>query len=61
MKGWNWGVFLFNWIWGIGNSIYIVLLMFVFLVNIFMFFIFGVKGNEWVWKNRIWCDVVYFK
>ena len=39
VKGWNWGAFLLNWIWGIGNSTYIALLMFVPLVNIFMFFI----------------------
>ena len=61
VKGWNWGAFLLNWIWGIGNSTYIALLMFVPLVNIFMFFILGVKGNEWAWKNRTWRDVEHFK
>lgn len=57
VKGWNWGAFLLNWIWGIGNSTYIALLMFVPLVNIFMFFILGAKGNEWAWKNRTWLVV----
>lgn len=61
VKGWNWGAFLLNWIWGIGNSTYIALLMFVPLVNIFMFFILGAKGNEWAWKNRTWRDVEHFK
>lgn len=61
IKGWNWGAFLLNWIWGIGNSTYIALLMFVPLVNIFMFFILGAKGNEWAWRNRTWRDVEHFK
>jgi hypothetical protein len=26
---WNWGAFLLNWIWGIGNNTFIALLMFV--------------------------------
>jgi len=43
IKGWNWGAFLLNWIWGIGNSTYIALLMFVPLVNIFMFLFLVLK------------------
>ena len=46
LKGWNWGAFLLNWIWGIGNSTYIAFLMFVPLVNIVMLFVLGAKGNE---------------
>lgn len=61
IKGWNWGAFLLNWIWGIGNSTYIALLMFVPLVNIFMFFILGAKGNEWAWRNRTWRNIEHFK
>ncbi|GLR04368.1 hypothetical protein GCM10007906_19560 [Vibrio hyugaensis] len=61
IKGWNWGAFLLNWIWGIGNSTYIALLMFVPLVNIFMFFILGAKGNEWAWRNRTWRSIEHFK
>jgi len=61
IKGWNWGAFLLNWIWGIGNSTYIALLMFVPLVNIVMFFVLGAKGNEWAWKNRTWRDIEHFK
>ena len=45
LKGWNWGAFLLNWIWGIGNSTYIALLMFVPFVNIVMFFMLGAKGH----------------
>ncbi|MBL4851876.1 MAG: hypothetical protein JKY90_06310 [Gammaproteobacteria bacterium] len=61
IKGWNWGAFLLNWIWGIGNSTYIALLMFVPLVNIILMFVLGAKGNEWAWKNRLWRDVEHFK
>lgn len=61
IKGWNWGAFCFNWIWGIGNSTYIALLMFIPFVNIIMIFALGAKGNEWAWQNRIWRDVEHFK
>ena len=61
IKGWNWGAFFLNWIWGIGNSTYIALLMFVPFVNFVMIFILGAKGNEWAWKNRTWRDVQHFK
>jgi hypothetical protein len=61
IKGWSWGAFLLNWIWGIGNSTFIALLMFVPLVNFVMIFVLGAKGNEWAWKNRTWRDVEHFK
>ena len=61
IKGWSWGAFLLNWIWGIGNSTYIALLMFVPFVNIVMPFVLGAKGNEWAWRNRVWRDVEHFK
>lgn len=46
---WNWGAFLLNWIWGIGNNTFIALLMFVPFVNVVMAFILGVKGSTWRW------------
>ena len=49
---WNWGAFFLNWIWGIGNSTYIALLMFVPLVNIVMIFVLGAKGSRWAWLRR---------
>ena len=61
LKGWNWGAFLLNWIWGIGNSTFIALLMFIPLVNIVMLFMLGAKGNKWAWQNRTWRDVEHFK
>lgn len=61
IKGWNWGAFLLNWIWGIGNSTFIALLMFVPLVNLIMIFVLGAKGNEWAWRNRTWRNVEHFQ
>ena len=54
LNRWNWGAFLLNWIWGLGNGTYIALLMFVPLVNIVMLFVLGAKGSEWAWKNQQW-------
>lgn len=58
---WNWGAFLLNWIWGIGNSVFIALLMFVPLVNIVMWFVLGAKGSVWAWRNRRWDSVEHFQ
>lgn len=57
---WNWGAFCLNWIWGLGNSTYIALLMFIPLVNIIMLFVLGAKGSKWAWKNRLWEDEEHF-
>jgi cytochrome oxidase complex assembly protein 1 len=58
---WNWGAFLLNWIWGIGNDTYIALLMFVPGVNLVMLFVLGFKGNTWAWRNKRWIDIEHFK
>ena len=58
---WNWGAFLLNWIWGVGNNTFIALLMFVPLVNIVMPFVLGAKGSRWAWRNGRWDGVAHFK
>lgn len=58
---WNWGAFLLNWIWGIGNHTYIALLMFVPIANIVMPFVLGAKGNAWAWRNKRWENIEHFK
>lgn len=58
---WNWGAFLLNWIWGIGNNTLIALLMFVPLVNMVMVFVLGVKGSAWAWRNKRWDSVEQFQ
>src|SRR5690348_2738425 len=56
IRGWNWGAFLLNWIWGAANGVYIAFLMFVPLVNVVMIFVLGAKGNEWAWRKERWRD-----
>lgn len=58
---WNWGAFFLNWIWGIGNSTFIALLMFVPLVNIVMLFVLGARGSRWAWENYPWRDAEHFR
>ena len=61
LKGWNWGAFLMNWVWGIFNKTYIALLTFVPLVGVFMPFVLGFKGNAWAWKNKKWDSIEHFR
>lgn len=51
IKKWNWGAFMFNILWGIGNKSYLPLLCLVPVLNIVWIFVCGAKGNEWAWKN----------
>lgn len=51
VKKWNWGAFMFNAIWGIGNYNYLPLLCFIPLFNLVWVFVCGIKGNEWAWKS----------
>lgn len=61
LKGWNWGAFIFTWIWGIVNRVWLSFLVFIPVVNIVMIFILGAKGNEWAWKSRKWDSIEHFK
>ncbi len=58
---WNWGAFLLNWIWGIGNNTFIALLMFVPFAGFIMMFVLGAKGSAWAWRNKKWESVEQFK
>ena len=61
LRGWNWGAFFFNWLWGIFNNTFIALLCFIPFVNIVMIFVLGAKGNEWAWQNKRWNSIEHFK
>lgn len=69
LKGYNWGAFLLNWIWGIGNKTYITLLSFIVAFIPFvggfaalgMAIWFGFKGNEWAWQNKHFESLEHFK
>src|SRR5581483_2767487 len=58
---WNWGAFLLNWIWGIGNNTFIALLAIIPFVGIIMMFVLGAKGSRWAWQNGRWDSVAHFK
>jgi hypothetical protein len=58
---WNWGAFLLNWIWGVGNNTFIALLMFVPLVGLVMPFVLGMRGSGWAWRNGRWDSIEHFK
>lgn len=62
-KEFNWGAFLLSWIWGLGNSSFITLviipaalLSFIpfagFLIQLGLAVWFGMKGNTWAWQNK---------
>jgi hypothetical protein len=61
VAGWNWGAFLLNWIWGLGNNTFVALLALIPFVNVIMVFVLGAKGNEWAWRNKRWESIEHFK
>lgn len=58
---WNWGAFLLNWVWGIGNNTFIALLTFIPFFGLAMPFVLGARGSAWAWRNGRWDSVEHFK
>lgn len=61
VKGWNWGAFMYNIFWGLGNKTYLPLLCLIPIFNIIWIFVVGFKGNEWAWQKGNYRDVATFK
>jgi len=61
IRGWNWGAFLLNWIWGVGNNTFIALLTLIPVFGLIMPFVLGAKGNAWAWRNGRWDSVEHFR
>ena len=61
IKRWNWGAFLLNWIWGIGNQTYIALLALIPGFGFIWMLVLGAKGSAWAWRNGRWDSVEHFK
>lgn len=69
IKGWNWGAFVFSWIWGIFNGVYwpLVLIIVNFipyvggLISLGCCIALGINGSEWAWKAKSWSSVAEFK
>ena len=59
---WNWGAFLLNWIWGVGNNTFIALLTLIPIFGILIMpFVLGAKGSAWAWRNGRWDSIAHFK
>jgi hypothetical protein len=58
---WNWGAFLLNWIWGVGNNVFVALLTLIPVVGLIMPLVLGARGNRWAWRNGRWDSVEHFK
>lgn len=61
LHGWNWGAFLWSWIWGVAHNVWLSLLVFVPVANVIMPFVLGAKGNEWAWQHRRFESVDQFR
>jgi len=61
IRGWNWGAFMYNVFWGIGNKTYLPLLCLIPVFNLFWMFVCGFKGNEWAWQKGDYKDIDTFK
>ncbi len=69
LSKWNWGAFVFNWIWAICNGIYwpllLILLNFIPYVGPLAAFglcvYLGIKGTEMAWNAKTWPSWESFK
>ncbi len=61
VKGWSWGAFFFNWVWGIANNVWLALLCFVPFVSLVMPFVLGFEGKKWAWQAKRWDSIEHFK
>jgi hypothetical protein len=61
IRKWNWGAFMFNMFWGIGNKSYLALLCLIPCFGWFVWpFVCGALGNQWAWKTGEFKDVEQF-
>ena len=58
---WNWGAFIFSWIWGLFNGVPLALLALIPGVNFIMPFILGFNGDKWAWENKQWISYEQFR
>lgn len=60
IAAWSWGAFLLNWIWAIGNSVWIGLLALIPYVGFLVAIYLGIKGREMAWRKRRWDSIEHF-
>ncbi|HEY3267030.1 MAG TPA: RING finger protein [Armatimonadota bacterium] len=51
LGGWNWGAFMFSWIWGLNHRAYWTLLALVPYIGLVVAIVSGVMGNRWAWES----------
>jgi len=61
ITGWSWGAFMFNWIWGIANNVYLSFLVFIPYFSIVWIIVLGINGKKWAWQSKQWLSVDEFK
>ena len=69
IKKWSWGAFALNWIWGLFNGIYwmVIILPIVFIPKVGLIIALiislyaGLKGRDMSWKTGRWLHVENFK
>ncbi len=60
VKGFSWGAFCLNWIWGGFNKTYIGFLALIPYVGFVVALYLGFKGRELAWKNKHWDNLEHF-
>jgi len=50
LKRWNWGAFVFTWIWGLANHCYLAFLAAVPGFGIAFDIYLGIMGTRWAWQ-----------
>lgn len=67
IKGWNWGAFLWNWMWLIPVNTTLAIIMFFAnittggLSTLILAIYLGIKGNEMAWEKRQYRSIEEFK
>lgn len=55
LDSWNWGAFIFGWLWGVCNGVYWPLITLIPYVGqvaaLIICFILGANGNRYAWKE----------
>ena len=51
---WNWGAFLLNILWGIGNRVEMAVLCLIPFLDLIISILLGLRGGKWAWERNEW-------
>lgn len=57
---WNWAAAFLTLFWGLSHRVWLALLVFVPIVNLFLWILMGKYGNKWAWQHAPWKSVEDF-